>query len=124
MATKTKRPAGRSKAKLSAASLEKAVEQQVAPDMAKAASKVGLAAAAQQSALIDYYLLIDFGFSTSTFQPNSVQFYSNTTGFLCSKTIDDASLTSLVPILNCQQVRVTWDTATLKAVHIYGREPK
>lgn len=124
MVAKTKRPARGAKAKLSAASLEKAIDQRVASDMSKAASKAGLTAAAQQSAWIDYYLLIDFGFSTSTFQPNSVQFYSNTTGFLCSKAVDNASLTSLVPILQCKQVRVTWDTANLNAVHIYGKQPK
>jgi hypothetical protein len=89
------------------------------------ARKSGLAAAQQQSAVVDYYLLIDFGFTTGQpFQPNSVQFYSNTTGFLCSKVVDNTSLTSLVPILNSKQVRVTWNTDTHEAIHVYGMEPK
>lgn len=124
MATTTKRRAGRARAKLSPKALQGIVEQHVAADMEQEASKAGLTAGAQQSALVDYYLLIDFGFSTQTFEPNSVQFYSNTSGFLCSKRVDNASLTSLVPILGCRQIRVTWDTATLEAVHIYGMQPK
>ena len=79
--------------------------------------------AATQGAWIDHYLLIDFGFSDNVFYPNSIQFYSST-GFLCSKRIDNTSLTSLIPILNCDKVRVTWDTVTKKAVHIYGYESK
>ena len=78
----------------------------------EAAKKAGLALTATQTAVIGYYLLIDFGFTTSTFQPNSIQFYSNMTGFLCSKLIDNASLVSLVPILNCKTVTVTWNTTT------------
>lgn len=124
MATTTKRRPGRAGAKLSTKSLQRIVEQRVAADREQEASKAGLTAAAQQSALVDYYLLIDFGFSTTTFQPNSVQFYSNTAGFLCYKLVDNASLTSLVPILNCKQIFVTWNTATQEAVHVYGMQPK
>lgn len=124
MATTTKRRAGRAKAKLSSKSLQQMFEQRVAADMEPEAAKAGLTATAQQSAVVDYYLLIDFGFSTPTFEPNSVQFYSNSTGFLCSKRVDNASLTSLVPILGCKQIMVTWNTATLEAVHIYGIQPK
>jgi hypothetical protein len=80
-------------------------------------------AATMQSAWIDHYLLIDFGFSGDYFYPNSIQFYSST-AFLCSKLIDNNSLTSLLPILACKNVNVTWDTATQKAVHIYGYQPK
>ena len=81
------------------------------------------AAATTQSAWIDHYLLIDFGFSGDYFQPNSVQFYSSTS-FLCSKRIDNTSLVSLIPILNSKRVKVTWDTVTKRAVHIYGYQPK
>jgi hypothetical protein len=81
--------------------------------------------AAQKSAFIDYYLLIDFGFTTDQpFIPNSVQFYNNTEGFLCYKRVDDSSLTSLVPILACDNVKVTWNTSTQEAVHVYGMQPK
>ncbi|MEK6262967.1 MAG: hypothetical protein AABP62_30585, partial [Planctomycetota bacterium] len=103
----------------------KAIEEQVAKLVKGPASKAALALAQTQSALVDYYLLIDFGFTANQpFQPNSVQFYSNTTGFLCSKIVDNASLVSLVPILNCKQIRVTWNTATQEAVHVYGIQPK
>ncbi|HWN41356.1 MAG TPA: hypothetical protein VNW71_04010 [Thermoanaerobaculia bacterium] len=111
-------------AKASAASTQKVVEDRIGKSIREAAQKEGLTVAAQQSANVDYYLLIDFGFTTSTFQPNSVQFYSNTLGFLCSKLIDNASLVSLVPILNCKTVRVTWDTTTQQALHVYGMQTK
>lgn len=102
-----------------------AAEEQVAKLVKRPIAKAALAAAAQQSALVDYYLLIDFGFTANQpFQPNSVQFYSNTTGFLCFKVVDNNSLVSLVPILNCKQVRVMWNTATQEAVHVYGIQPK
>ena len=102
-----------------------AIEEQVAKLVKEPARKAALAPASQQSGIVDYYLLIDFGFTAGQpFQPNSVQFYSNTTGFLCSKVVDNASLTSLVPILNCKQIRVTWNTTTLEAVHVYGMQPK
>ena len=81
------------------------------------------AALSTQSAWIDHYLLIDFGFSGDYFYPNSVQFYGST-GFLCSKRVDNTSLVSLVPILDCEYVHVTWDTATKRAVHIYGYQSK
>jgi hypothetical protein len=103
----------------------KAVEEQIAKLTTEPARKAALAPAQQQSAIVDYYLLIDFGFTAGQpFQPNSVQFYSNTTGFLCAKVVDNASLASLVPILNCKQIHVTWNTATLEAVHVYGMQPK
>jgi hypothetical protein len=103
----------------------KAVNEQVAKLVAGPARKAALAPAQQQSALVDYYLLIDVGFTANQpFQPNSIQFYSNTTGFLCFKLVDNASLTSLVPILNCKQINVTWDTTTTEAVHVYGIQPK
>ncbi|MFL6248594.1 MAG: hypothetical protein ACJ74H_21400 [Thermoanaerobaculia bacterium] len=95
--------------------------------IAQAAKQAGLTAtqiAAQQSATIGYYLLIDFGFAAGQpFQPNSVQFYSAGGGFLCFKTVDNASLVSLAPILSCPTIRVTWNTATQEAVHIYGKKP-
>jgi hypothetical protein len=75
-----------------------------------------------KGAWIHHYLLIDFGFNSDYFYPNSIQFYSSE--FLCSKLIDNTSLVSLVPILNCKYVHVTWDTSTKKAVHIYGYQPK
>ncbi|MFC1635069.1 hypothetical protein ACFL5Z_09525 [Planctomycetota bacterium] len=103
----------------------KATDEQVGMLVKKAARKATLATAKQASAFIDYYLLIDFGFNAGQpFYPNSVQFYSNTKGFLCYKLVDNASLTSLVPILNCENVKVTWDTATKEAVHVYGMQPK
>jgi hypothetical protein len=102
-----------------------AIEAEVAKLVKAPALKAALAPASQQSAFVDYYLLIDFGFTAGQpFQPNSVQFYSNTTGFLCSKVVDNPSLTSLAPILNCKQIRVTWNTTTLEAVHVYGIQPK
>jgi len=79
--------------------------------------------AATQSAWIHHYLLIDFGFTGNYFYPNSIQFYSSS-AFLCDKPIDNTSLVSLVPILNCEKVRVTWDTSTKKAVHILGYQTK
>jgi hypothetical protein len=83
-----------------------------------------LAAATYDQAFIDHYLLIDFGFTqNSPYVPNSIQFYSST-GFLCYKTIDNASMQTLAPILACKYVHVMWDTATSESVHIYGFEPK
>lgn len=102
-----------------------AIEEQVAKLVQEPARKATLAPALQRSAFVDYYLLIDFGFTAGQpFQPNSIQFYSNATGFLCSKLVDNNSLVSLVPILNCKQVKVTWNTATAEAVHVYGIQPK
>lgn len=102
-----------------------AAEEQVAKLVKQPTTKAALTATQQQSAFVDYYLLIDFGFTANQpFQPNSVQFYSNTTGFLCFKVVDNNSLVSLVPILNCKQIRVTWNTATSEAIHVYGIQPK
>ncbi len=102
-----------------------AIEAQVSKLVKASASDAGLAPSQQQSALVDYYLLIDFGFTAGQpFQPNSVQFYSNTSGFLCSKLVDNTSLASLTPILQCKQIHVTWNTATREAVHVYGIQPK
>jgi hypothetical protein len=76
------------------------------------------------SAWIDHYLLIDFGFTANVpYVPNSIQFYSPT-DFLCYKTTDNASMATLVPILGCKYVQVTWDVSTLESVHIYGLQPK
>lgn len=97
----------------------KRVNEQIKTQVTRAA-----AAATTASAWIDNYLLIDFGFKPGTpFEGNSVQFYG-TTGFLCSKLIDNASMQTLAPILACRYVHVTWDTATLEAVHIYGYQTK
>lgn len=113
--------------KVTSASAERLIDQRMNASVAEGARRAGLTAqqlTAQQSAVIDYYLLIDFGFTAGQpFQPNSVQFYSNTSGFLCYKLVDNASLTSLVPILNCPRVTVTWNTSTQEAVHIYGKRP-
>lgn len=113
--------------KVTPASARRAMEQRMNESIAEGSRKAGLTAqqaALQQSAVIDYYLLIDFGFTSGQpFQPNSIQFYSNTSGFLCFKLIDNSSLVSLVPILNCQTVRVTWNTTTQEATHIYGKQP-
>jgi hypothetical protein len=126
MATK-KATKTRGSTKASATAVQRVVEQRMNASIAEAGRKAGLTTqqlAAQQSAVIDYYLLIDFGFASGQpFQPNSIQFYSNTSGFLCYKLVDNASLVSLVPILNCQTVRVTWNTSTQEAVHIYGKQP-
>jgi len=97
--------------------LEK-IEKQIEEETKKFAEKL-----ATQSAWIHHYLLIDFGFTGDYFYPNSIQFYSSS-GFLCYKRTDNASLVSLVPILNCKNVRVTWDTSTKEAVHIYGYQTK
>ncbi len=98
--------------------LVKKIESDIQLDVKKSAKSI-----TTQSAWIDHYLLIDFGFSGNYFIPNSIQFYSST-NFLCSKTTDNNSLVSLIPILNCKYVKVTWDTATSRAVHIYGYQPK
>jgi hypothetical protein len=83
-----------------------------------------LAAGTYTEAWIDHYLLIDFGFTPGTpYSPNSIQFYSPSS-FLCYKTIDNTSIQTLAPILNCKYVHVTWDTATSESVHIYGYQPK
>ena len=74
-------------------------------------------------AWIDYYML--FGNGTGTFfVPQGVQFYSYSAGFLCSKPTDNASLTCLVPILNCKAVRVFWDAATQQVLYLYGYQTK
>ena len=84
----------------------------------------GAGAITMASAWIDHYLLIDFGFTLGApYEPNSVQFYSSS-GFLCSKLIDNTSMQTLAPILACKYVHVTWDSATQESVHIYGFEPK
>ena len=102
-----------------------AIDEQFGKLVKDASHKAALTTVQQQSAFIDYYLLIDFGFTAGQpFQSNSVQFYSNTTGFLCYKVVDNASLTSLIPILNCKQIKVTWNTATQEAMHVYGVQPK
>ncbi len=96
----------------------KQIDKQISTEVKKVA-----AISSTKSAWINHYLLIDFGFTGDYFIPNSIQFYS-TQGFLCSKRTDNQSLESLVPILNCERVKVTWDTATRRAVHIYGYQPK
>ncbi len=120
----TKKQATQAPVKKTALSKQRVIDEHVGKARDEAAKKAGLAAAAQASAIVNYYLLIDFGFTTTTFQPNSIQFYSNTAGFLCYKLIDNISLASLVPILNCKTLTVTWNTATQEAVHIYGNQPK
>lgn len=102
-----------------------AVDEQVVRLVEEPARTAALTPALQKSAFVDYYLLIDFGFTAGQpFQPNSIQFYSNATGFLCSKVVDNASLTSLAQILSCKQIKVTWNAATAEAVHVYGIQPK
>lgn len=98
--------------------LQKRIGDQVKGEVRRLA-----AAGPLRTARITNYLLIDFGFTGDYFYPNSVQFY-DATGFLCAKLIDNNSLVSLVPILNCQNVYVTWDTTTSMAVHVYGSQPK
>ena len=121
----TRKKAGATKkASFNLARATRAADAQLAR-VVKEAQAAPMAAAAQQSAFIDYYLLIDFGFTSGQpFQPNSIQFYSNTSGFLCYKLVDNSSLTSLVPILDCDRVKVTWNTSTKEAVHIYGMQTK
>lgn len=109
---------GRKLAKGVAKSTLRRIEAEIAQAVQSAAP-----AAATQSAWIDHYVLIDFGFSGDYFYSNSIQFFS-ATAFLCSKLIDNGSLTSLSSILACDRVHVTWDTATLRAVHIYGYQSK
>lgn len=94
--------------------LEK-IEKQIEEETKKFAEKLET-----KSAWVHRYLLIDFGFTGDYFYPNSIQFYDSSGAFLCYKRTDNTSLVSLVPILNCDQVRVTWDTNTQKAVHICG----
>lgn len=121
MATKK---AGKASKKGTPASARAAAKQRMDASIAQAARQAGLAPHLTASAVIGYYLLIDFGFTAGVpFQPNSVQFYSSGNAFLCYKLVDNASLVSLVPILNCHTVQVTWNTATSEAVHIYGKQP-
>ena len=95
------------------------IQRQIEAEVQRAAPTLTTA-----SAWIDHYLLIDFGFTLGVpYQPNSVQFYS-ASGFLCSKLTDNTSIQTLAPILACKYVQVTWDTATLESVHIYGFQPK
>ncbi len=95
--------------------LEK-IEKQIEEETKKFAEKL-----ATQGGWVHRYLLIDFGFTGDYFQPNSIQFYgSPEEGYFCYKKIDNASLVSLVPILNCEKVRVYWDTSTKEAVYICG----
>jgi hypothetical protein len=103
-------------------SVGKDAQQKIA-DQIEAEAKRSAAGATLQTARVTSYLLIDFGFSGDYFYPNSVQFYGPS-GFLCSKVVDNNSLASLVPILNCQSVYVTWDTTTKLAVHVMGAQPK
>lgn len=122
MATKKASKARTTKATPAAARL--AAQERMDASIVQGARQAGLAPRATASAVIGYYLLIDFGFTAGQpFQPNSVQFYSSAGAFLCSKVVDNASLVSLVPILNCHTVHVTWNTATTEAVHIYGKQP-
>jgi hypothetical protein len=86
----------KSEAQFNVKSASKVADAQVGKVIKKAIPRGVLPKAAQKSAFIDYYLLIDFGFTADQpFIPNSVQFYSNTEGFLCYKRVDDSSLTSL-----------------------------
>ena len=95
------------------------LQQQIQTEVSRAAAGITTA-----SAWIDHYLLIDFGFTPNKpYEPNSVQFYS-ASGFLCWKLTDNASIQTLGPILACKYVQVTWDTATLESLHIYGYQPK
>jgi hypothetical protein len=122
MATKKVSKARATKATPAAA--RRAAQQRMDASIAQAARQAGLSPRATTSAVIGYYLLIDFGFTAGVpFQPNSVQFYSTSGAFLCYKVVDNASLVSLVPILNCHTVQVTWNTSTSEAVHIYGKQP-
>jgi hypothetical protein len=110
--------------KATPAAAQRAVKARMDSSIAEAARQAGLAPHATASAVIGYYLLIDFGFTAGVpFQPNSVQFYSTSGTFLCYKVVDNVSLVSLVPILNCHTVQVTWNTGTSEAVHIYGKQP-
>ena len=110
--------------KVTPASARRAAKERMDASIAQAARQAGLAPHLQASAVIGYYLLIDFGFTAGQpFQPNSVQFYSSSGAFLCFKVVDNASLVSLVPILNCHTVQVTWNTSNLEAVHVYGKQP-
>ena len=123
MATKKRATTRSSKATKSSAAA-RIMDKRMSASIGQAARQAGLSAALQQSATVGYYLLIDFGFTSGQpFVPNSVQFYSNTGTFLCHKGVDNASLASLVPILNCPTIRVTWNTTTQEAVHIYGKKP-
>ncbi len=124
MATKKAGKARVASKKGSPASALRAARERMDASIGQAARQAGLAPHLTASAVIGYYLLIDFGFTAGVpFQPNSVQFYSSGGAFLCSKVVDNASLVSLVPILNCHTVQVTWNTATSEAVHIYGKQP-
>lgn len=96
------------------------IQQQIETEVGRVAAEIVTA-----SAWIDHYLLIDFGFTANQpYEPNSIQFYSSTSGFLCWKVTDNASIQTLAPILACKYVQVTWDTATQESVHIYGFQPK
>ena len=95
------------------------LHRKIATEVARAAPGLTLA-----SAWIDHYLLIDFGFTAGApYEANSVQFYS-ASSFLCYKLTDNTSILTLAPILACEYVHVTWDTATEESVHIYGLQPK
>jgi hypothetical protein len=122
MATKKASKARATKATPAAAL--RAAKERMDTSIAQAARQAGLSPHATASAVIGHYLLIDFGFTAGVpFVPNSIQFYSTSWAFLCSKVVDNASLVSLVPILNCHTVLVTWNTLTLEAVHISGQQP-
>ncbi len=95
------------------------LHRKIETEVARAAPGLTLA-----SAWIDHYLLIDFGFTAGApYEANSVQFYS-ASSFLCYKLTDNTSILTLAPILACEYVHVTWDTATEESVHIYGLQPK
>jgi len=123
----TKKVTTRSSKATKSSAAARTIDQRMSATIGQAARQAGLSPAqvtAQQSATVGYYLLIDFGFTSGQpFVPNSVQFYSSTGTFLCHKGVDNASLASLVPILNCPTIRVTWNTTTQEAVHIYGKKP-
>ena len=76
-----------------------------------------------QGAWITRYLLIDHGFNSDYFYPKSIRFYKQSE-YICYKLIDNTSLVSLVPILNCENIRVWYDTSTKKVVAIIGYQTK
>jgi hypothetical protein len=96
--------------------LEK-IEKQIEKETKKFAEKL-----ATQSAWIKHYVLFDFGFTGDYFYPHNIAFYDSKWKFLCYKFTDNASFVSLVPILNCEKIRVTWDKNTKVAVHILGSQ--
>ena len=99
------------------------IDEQVGKLVQEAARNAALPKDTQQHAFIHSYCLIDMGYTANQpFQPNSIQFFS-ATDYLCSKVVDNASLTSLAPILNCSQIWVMWNTDTQEAVAVAGYGP-